>query len=140
MKHFFLLLMTVILVSACGSSRRVSTDMAGRPTWVGSEALDIIKAMGNPDRIDEDGRGGSILKYASLPDYDDPKYDILDPNPAPNRPDYAYFYLDEEGVCYRVDTNRNLPAPPNPYPSQVRRAFWLDVLVWAPVLLITWIL
>ena len=140
MKRFFLFILAVIAVTACGSSRRASSEMAQQPSWEGFDALQIIKAMGNPDRIDEDGRGGSILKYASLPDYDDPNYDILDPNPAPNRPDFAYFYLDDEGICYRVDTNRNLPAPPNPYPSQVRRAFWLDVLVWMPVLLVTWIL
>ena len=140
MKRFFLLLLAVIAVSACGSSRRASREMAQQPSWEGFDAIQIIQAMGNPDRIDEDGRGGSILRYASLPDYDDPKYDILDPDPDSNQPEYAFFFLDEEGVCYRVDTNRNLPAPPNPYPSQVRRAFWFDVLVWAPVLLITWIL
>jgi hypothetical protein len=140
MKRFFLLLLAVIAVSACGTSGRVSSEMAQRPSWEGFDALQIIKAMGDPDRIDEDGRGGSILKYASVPDYDDPNYDILDPNPVPNKAEYAYFYLDDEGICYRVVTNRNLPSPPNPYPSQVRRAFWLDVLIWTPVLLLTWIL
>lgn len=137
MKKIFILLFAVVLVSACGSSRRVSTDMAGRPTWVGSEALDIIKAMGDPDRIDENGRGGSILRYDSTPDYSDPKYDILDPEAAKNARKYAYFYLDEEGVCYSVDTNHSLPAPPSQYSVGSRSSFWLDLLLWTPVILIT---
>ena len=140
MKHFFLLLMTVILVSACGSSRRVSTDMAGRPTWVGSEALDIIKAMGNPDRIDENGRGGSILRYDSTPDYSDPKYDILDPEAAKHAREYAYFYRDEEGVCYSVDTNHSLPAPPSRYSVGERTSVWLDLLIWIPIMAVTLII
>ena len=137
MKKIFILLFAVVLVSACGSSRRVSTDMAGRPTWVGSEALDIIKAMGDPDRIDENGRGGSILRYDSTPDYSDPKYDILDPEAAKHAREYAYFYLDEEGVCYSVDTNHSLPAPPSQYSVGSRSSFWLDLLLWTPVILIT---
>ena len=140
MKHFFLLLMTVILVSACGTSRRVSMDREGRPSWVGYDALTIIKTMGNPDRIDENGRGGSILRYDSAPDYSDPKYDILDPDAAKHAREYAYFYLDDEGTCYSVDTNRNLPTPPGYYSVATHSSFWLDLLVWTPVILITLIL
>ena len=137
MKKIFILLFAVVLVSACGSSRRVSTDMAGRPSWVGYDALTIIKTMGNPDRIDENGRGGSILRYDSTPDYSDPKYDILDPEAAKHAREYAYFYLDEEGVCYSVDTNHSLPAPPSQYSVGSRSSFWLDLLLWTPVILIT---
>ena len=139
MKHFLLLLSALALLTACGPSRRVSAA-DGTATWEGRTTSEIIRAMGDPDRIDTDGKGGSILVYETAPDYSSPDYDILAPEASASSRRYAHFYLNDEGRCYRVDTNRNLPAPPNPYPSQVRRAFWLDVLVWAPVLLITWIL
>ena len=137
MKHFFLLLLAVLAVSACGSSRRAASEMAQPSSWEGFDALQIIRAMGNPDRIDENGRGGSILRYDSTPDYSDPKYDILDPEAAKHAREYAYFYLDEEGVCYSVDTNRSLPAPPRRYSVGSRSSFWLDLLLWTPVILIT---
>ena len=140
MKKIFILLFAVVLVSACGSSRRVSADMEGRPSWVGYDALTIMKTMGNPDRIDENGRGGSILRYESAPDYTDPKYDILDPDASKRAREYAYFYLDDEGTCYSVDTNRNLPAPPSYFPADSHSSFWLDLLVWLPVVFVTVIL
>ena len=140
MKKIFILLFAVVLVSACGTSRRVSMDREGRPSWVGYDALTIIKTMGNPDRIDENGRGGSILRYDSTPDYSDPKYDILDPDAAKHAREYAYFYLNDEGTCYSVETNRSLPSPPNYYSVGARSSFWLDLLVWTPVILITLIL
>ena len=140
MKKIFILLFAVVLVSACGTSRRVSMDREGRPSWVGYDALTIIKTMGNPDRIDENGRGGSILRYESAPDYTDPKYDILDPDAAKRTREYAYFYLDDEGTCYSVDTNRTLPAPPSLLPVDSHSSFWVDLLVWTPLVLITLIL
>ena len=140
MKRFILLILAAVAVTACGSSRRAAAERAAVPSWVGYDALEIIRAMGNPDSIDEDGKGGSILRYVTHPDYEDPKYDILDADPVLFKPEYAYFYLDDEGICYRVDANRELAAPPSPYPSEVLRPFWLDVLIWTPVLLLTWLL
>ena len=78
MKHFILLLSALALLTACGTSRRVSTT-DGTPSWEGRTTAEIMQAMGDPDRIDSDGKGGSILVYESAPDYDSPDYDILDP-------------------------------------------------------------
>ena len=131
MKRIILLLAALALLTACGTSRRVSAA-DGTPSWEGRTTADILQAMGNPDRIDPDGRGGSILVYESAPDYSSPDYDILAPEASASPRRYANFYLDEEGRCYRVDTNRNLPAPSR-YPS-VSAEFWLDVLYYLPLL------
>jgi hypothetical protein len=138
MKRFFLLVLAAIAVSACGTSRRVPAESAH--PWVGFTTQDILMKMGDPTRIDVPREGGSVLVYEFAPDDNSPDYDLLGGEETAREREYAHFYLDEEGYCYRVDTNRNLPVPPNPYPSSVRRAFWLDVLIWAPILLITWIL
>ena len=131
MKHFFLLLLAVATVTACGTSRRV-TATEGTPVWEGRTTSEILQVMGDPDRIDSDGKDGSILAYESAPDYSSPDYDILAPEASASPRRYANFYLDEEGRCYRVDTNRNLPAPSR-YPS-VSAEFWLDVLYYLPLL------
>ena len=109
--RLFILLAVLLAAVSCSTARRVS-QQTYTPSWKGSSALEIIDAMGNPVRIDEDGRGGSILVYETAPGYDDPRYDILDPEAAPKARQYAHFYLDQEGDCYRVDANRDLPAPP----------------------------
>ena len=131
MKHFFLLLLAVATVTACGTTRRV-TATEGTPVWEGRTTSEILQVMGDPDRIDSDGKDGSILVYESAPDYSSPDYDILAPEASANPRRYANFYLDEEGRCYRVDTNRNLPAPR--YLPSVSAEFWLDVLYYLPLL------
>lgn len=133
MKHFILLLSALALLTACGSSRRVSA-VDGMPSWEGRSTAEIVRAMGDPDRIDTDGKGGSILVYESAPDYSSPDYDILDPAASARVRRYANFYLSDEGVCYRVDTNRNLPAPPALYRSPFRAEVWLDILYYLPLL------
>jgi hypothetical protein len=97
-----------------------------------------MRAMGDPDSIDPDGKGGSILVYESTPDYSSPDYDILAPEASASSRRYAHFYLDDEGECYRVDTNRTLPAPYDAY----RPYRWLvvpfvvDVLVYLPLMIL----
>ena len=133
LKHFILLLSALALLTACGTSRRVSA-VDGTPSWEGRSTAEILRAMGNPDRIDADGKGGSILVYESAPDYSSPDYDILDPAASARARRYANFFLSDEGVCYRVDTNRNLPAPPALYRSPFRAEVWLDILYYLSLL------
>ena len=131
MKHILLLLLAAVAVTACGSARRVSTDPP--QSWTGCSTSEILEAMGDPVRIDTDGKGGSILVYESAPDYSSPDYDILAPESSARPRRYTNFYLDGEGRCYRVDTNRNLPSPSSYRPS-VSAEFWLDVLYYLPLL------
>ena len=137
MKHIILLLSALALLTACGSSRRVSA-VDGTAAWEGRTTSEIMRAMGDPDRIDPDGKGGSILVYESTPDYSSPDYDILAPEASVSPRRYAHFYLDDEGECYRVDTNRTLPAPYDAY----RPYRWLvvpfvvDVLVYLPLMIL----
>ena len=137
MKHFILLLFALALLTACGTTRRVSAS-EGTAAWEGRTTSEIMRAMGDPDRIDPDGKGGSILVYESAPDYSSPDYDILDPAASARARRYANFYLSDEGICYRVDTNRNLPAPYDSYRSfrWLAVPFAVDVLVYLPLLVL----
>ena len=137
MKKFFILLLVVALASSCGVSRRVSRG--SNISWVGHPTLEILQAMGNPDRIDNDGKDGSILRYEAKPNYEDPSYDILDPNAKPGMGGYAYFYVDREGECYWVDATRKLPNPNNrPVldDNDEGLGIWVDILIYLPLFLI----
>ena len=131
MKRFLLILAALAAFVSCGTARRLSTDT--KQVWVGYSALEIMRVMGNPDIIDDDGRGGSVLRYVSTPDYEDPAYDIMDPEAVSgDGGEYAYFYLDRYGDCYSVDANRELPAP---Y-SKDWLGLWVDVLIFLPIVVI----
>ena len=135
MKKLFPFLLVAVLATSCVTYRQVSRD--ANPTWAGCTTTQIIQAMGSPDRIDSDGAGGAILRYDSQPDYEDPSYDILNPDPAPDgQRGHAYFYMNPEGVCYQVDSDRALPAPPDKPRSVVVGSIWLDMLVYLPLMLI----
>ena len=135
MKRFILLILAVMAVTACGASRQVPMDP--EQPWVGRTTSEILTTMGDPDRIDPDGKEGSILVYESAPDYDSPDYDILDPDAnAKLTRRYAKFYLSAKGTCYRVDTNRNLPTPRRAYYDDDSGEVWVDILIYLPLLLI----
>ena len=125
MRIIVVLLLVLIAAASCGTSRQVARNQ--EQPWVGSSTLEILEAMGDPDRIDGDGRGGSVLVYESAPDYDDPEYDLLDPDASARKRTYAYFYLDSEGECYGVETNRTLPSPPSSG-VYVRSTLWADII------------
>lgn len=136
MKKILIFLFAVVLATSCGVSRRVSTVESRNLSWVGHPTLEILQAMGNPDRIDNDGKGGSILRYESKPNYEDPSYDILDPAAKPGEGGYAYFYVDREGDCYHVDATRKLPNPSYGFYDRSDVELWVDILIYLPLLLI----
>lgn len=136
MKHFLLIVLAALAVTACGTARRVSPDLP--QSWTGCSTSEILEAMGDPVRIDSDDEGGSILVYESAPDYSSPDFDILDPDAKEGSiRKYARFYLDEEGICYKVDTNRSLPAPPRSPYYEPRGTFWIDILFYLPLIAVT---
>ena len=137
MKQFLILLSVVVLATSCSVSRRVSLE--AQNYWIGRSAVDIMQAMGDPDSIDVDGKDGSILRYEMKPDYEDPSYDILDPDAKPRGSGYAYFYVDPEGECYWVDTDRRLLNPDQGPLYDDRDNIWVDILYYLPLLLLLFV-
>ena len=139
MKKIFILLFVVVLATSCGVSRRAWREVS--ISWVGHPTLEIIKVMGNPDRIDNDGKDGSILRYEVKPNYEDPGYDILDPDAKIVEGGYAYFYVNSEGDCYKVDTNVKLPRPDYGYyeyddDGEDWYSVWLNVAFYLSMIVI----
>ena len=137
----FPLLAACMALTACSTARKVSkASMGDSDPWVGYSTYYITQAMGYPNHITEDGRGGSVLVYESVPDYDSPDYDILNPEVSSRNRQYACFYVDEEGICYRVEANHDLPAVPQLDFSEDRRSIWLDILITIPLLTLSLLL
>ena len=134
MKRFIFLLAALAVFASCGTYRRVSRD--GNTSWVGHSTQEILLAMGDPDRIEDDGKGGSVIRYEAKPNYEDPSYDILDPNAAPSVGGYAYFYVDRYGDCYWVDATRKLPRPRYGVYDGDTDGLWVDILIYLPLILI----
>ena len=141
MKRIVLLLLAACLaLTACSVTRRVSkASMEDSDPWTGCSTADITQAMGYPNHITEDGKGGSVLVYESAPDYDSPDFDILDPEASSRKRQYACFFVDEVGTCYRVETNYTLPAP-RLDDSEGRSTIWFDLLITIPLLTISLLL
>lgn len=142
MKRIVLLVLAAcLLLTACSVTRKVSKASTEDPApWVGCSTADITEAMGYPNHITEDGKGGSVLVYESAPDYDSPDYDILDPDASSRNRQYACFFVDEEGICYQVETNHDLPAAPQLYYSEDRSSIWFDLLITIPLLTLSLLL
>ena len=140
-KSFLLLLAACLTLTACSVSRRVSkASIENSDPWVGYSTADITQVMGYPNHITEDGKGGSVLVYESAPDYDSPDHDILDPAASTRKREYACFFVDEEGICYRVEANHDLPAAPQLDYSETRSPFWIDLLITIPLLALSLLL
>ena len=137
MKQFLLLLSVVVLATSCSISRRVARETQNH--WIGRSAVDIMRVMGDPDSIDVDGKDGSILRYEMKPDYEDPSYDILDPDAKPRENGYAYFYVAREGECYWVETDRKLLNPNQGPLYDGRDNIWVDILYYLPLLLLLFV-
>ena len=142
MKRIVLLLLAACLaLTACSVTRRVSkASMEDSDPWIGCSTADITQAMGYPNHITEDGKGGSVLVYESAPDSSSPDYDILDPAASLRKRNYACFFVDEEGICYQVETNYDLPAAPRLDYSEERSTLWIDLLITIPLLTLSLLL
>jgi len=137
----FLLLAACLALTACSVTSRVSRpSMEDSDPWIGCSTADITQEMGYPNHITEDGKGGSVLVYESAPDYNSPDYDILDPAASSRNRKYACFFVDEEGICYQVETNYDLPAAPQLVYSEDRSTIWIDLLITIPLLTISLLL
>ena len=142
MKRIVLLLLAACLaLTACSTVRKASqASMEDSDPWTGCSTADITLTMGYPNHITEDGKGGSVLVYESIPDQDSPDYDILDPDASSRNRNYACFFVDEEGTCYRVEANYDLPAAPQSDYSEDRSSLWIDLLITIPLLALSLLL
>ena len=102
-------------MTSCGTTKYVPTEEDElTQIWAGKEYQDIVQSYGEPDRIEMDGDDGSILVYeehATVIERDS-VYVPQVPTTVTDRNHERemYFFLNPEGYCYLVSTNRSVPG------------------------------
>ena len=111
----------LLLISLSSCSTYVSIEPQANKEWQGKTHAEIIESYGAPDREVSDGAGGKILVYENT--YTEIRtdmspmwggvygfyYDVMGPRDlnttSETHVDYAHFYVDSKGICYKVATN-----------------------------------
>lgn len=122
MKRFHRILMlfsALALLSSCSTVGKLFTSPSYEPVeeslcdlWYGRPASELLEAYGIPDRQMEDGLGGSIFVYEEvLTEY--AAYNggtglnhINTQTKALTYRNFTEFYLDQDLICYNVQSNR----------------------------------
>jgi len=123
-KIFNIVLVAALAVMSFGAcSTYVSLEPLANKEWQGKTHAQIIQSYGAPDRETSDGQGGIILVYESETteihtdvtpsgfggfygfyyDFYSPGRDVR--TTTETKVEYAHFYLDAKGICYKVATN-----------------------------------
>ena len=120
-----------LLASSCSLVKQIPIEPRLNEDWVGASHRDIVMNFGAPDRTESDGADGSILVYEKLWTERTAKVDtsgiIYDRTITEDIVEHRYytdFFLDSEGICYHVKSNRELPDP---------RSKKINTIVWSSV-------
>lgn len=128
----------VLSLSACGGPRMISLEPEANGMWCGKPHAAIINEYGAPNREMSDGMGGKILVYEHTETtvtttadnnacyggiYEfyygfSPIRNTTYRTETETKTDYANFYVDGNGVCYKVETN--LVRPETKYEKAAR--------------------
>ena len=108
-----LLVATVCTLSGCSSYNNLSrTYVSGTEyyssTYRGQTHGQIVKEYGAPDREVSDGEDGYILVYETY--HTSSHVDNLGYIDHSVRKSYIQFFMDKNGVCYNVKTNKLAPG------------------------------
>jgi len=111
MKKVLFILIAIVAVSGCSVFRIASASMSGTEyynnEYRGRTHADIVRNFGAPDRETSDGAGGYILIYERL--YSSSYKNISGYMDYDIQKSYIQFFLDTNGICYNVRTNRLSP-------------------------------
>ena len=109
MKRIFILLVGILLATSCRSTYEVSILPDLEDAFIGRSYAEIIDALGAPDRLTPDGRGGQIMVFEELHLNTDgtmnPWTKKLSLVTESSR-GYTHMYVNEDNLCYQVRTNR----------------------------------
>ena len=96
---------------SCGTTKYVPTEEDElTQIWAGKEYQDIVQSYGEPDRIEMDGMDGSILVYEEQAPVSERVPQVPTTVTDRNHEREMYFFLNPEGYCYLVSTNRSVPG------------------------------
>ena len=109
----FLILIVVPMLSSCSIMKFHSVEEEYNKVWVGKSYSDIVMHFGAPDRVEFDGKDGSILVYEDFTTTTNTDVDThfgnFDPDyktTVTRDKHYTHFFIDINSQCYLVKSNR----------------------------------
>lgn len=109
----FLILIAFPALSSCSMLRFHSVEEEYNRAWVGKSYSEIVMHFGAPDRVEFDGKDGSILVYENFTTTTDTDVDThfgnFDPDyktTVTRSKHYTHFFIDNNSQCYLVKSNR----------------------------------
>ena len=131
-------------MTSCGTAKYIPTEEEElTQTWAGKEYSDIVQSYGAPDRVETDGRDGSIMVYEEFAKVMKSQTDTRDTVFGPSvtttitnqdKRLYMNFFLNPEGHCYLVKTNR--PVPGSAMEKHTLKKWWIGMGIATGVLFI----
>ena len=123
-------------MSSCGTARKIeqlpTEEEELTQRWAGKEYSDIVQSYGAPDRVAPDGKDGSIIIYENVSTtINTDKSLVFDDYTTTVRNDklYMHFFLDPEGYCYLVKTNRHFSnTARGQLEEKASTRFWLTTM------------
>lgn len=111
----FCIVATVLAaMTSCGTAKKLeqlpTQEEELTQRWAGKEYQDIVQSYGEPDRIEMDGDDGSILVYEEQAPVSERVPQVPTTVTDRNHEREMYFFLNPEGYCYLVSTNRSVPG------------------------------
>ena len=115
----FCIVATVLAaMTSCGTARRLeqlpTEEEELTQRWAGKEYSDIVQGYGEPDRVTSDGKDGSLLSYEDFATVMETEKSLVFNDDytttVREKRSYTHFFLDQEGFCYLVKTNRYVPG------------------------------
>ena len=101
------------MLSSCSIMKFHSVEEEYNKVWVGKSYSDIVMHFGAPDRVEFDGKDGSILVYEDFTTTTNTDIDThfgnLDPDyktTVTRDKHYTHFFIDINSQCYLVKSNR----------------------------------
>ncbi|MBP5567068.1 MAG: hypothetical protein J6X57_06270 [Bacteroidales bacterium] len=107
------LLASILLITGCATYNAANNGQIASGTeyynslYQGQSHEQIVKDFGAPDREVSDGADGYILVYEKY--YSTSRYDSMGYVDREVDKSYIQFFIDKQGICYNVMTNRLSP-------------------------------
>jgi len=104
-KNILFLLLCVFCLTSCGALRQsIPSEDQYNLEWVGRTYSQVVAYYGAPDRVESDGNNGNILVYENV-QLNSTTDSVTQNITTSTIKKYKQFFVDEEGICYRVKTN-----------------------------------
>lgn len=130
MKTRILILMTTaILTCSCATVKYIPMEEEYNREWKNRSYSEIVMEYGAPDRVEYDGKDGSILVYEKFTTVEttdvDTHFGMFDPDyktKISTEKEYVHFFLGRDDICYLVKSNQTYADPKSQ--KKARIAFW----------------